>query len=170
MESFEFMSKKVELDEGLRYFTPYDYWVKLEEEKGLITLGLTPTGNIKEGEYRSVEFSLKEGDEISCGDVIAVAITGKIKYLDSMVDGRVAAVNWKLEKDINIMKGSLEEGWLLRINTSNAREVYEDMVPLSEYKEILKRFEAGAVPPGTKGGTSPTCRSVYQSIKEQKEK
>lgn len=170
MESFEFMAKTVELDEDLRYYIPFDYWVKLEEDRDLLTIGLTPTGNIKEGEYRSVEFSLKEGDEIFCGDVIAVSITGKIKYLDSMVDGRVIAVNWELEKDIDTLKGSLQDGWLLRINTANAREVYEDMKTLWDYKEILKRFEAAAVPPGTKGGTSPTCRSVYQSIKEQKEK
>ncbi|UNC91586.1 glycine cleavage system protein H [Candidatus Contubernalis alkaliaceticus] len=170
MESFQFMAKPVQMDENLRYYIPFDYWVKLEEERDLITLGLTPTGNIKEGEYRSVEFALKEGDEITCGEVIAVAITGKIKYLDSMVEGRVVAVNRDLEKDIDTLKDFFKDGWLLSINILNAKEVYEDMVTLSEYKEILKKFEAGAVPPGTKGGTSPTCRSVYQSIKEQKEK
>ncbi len=170
MTEFEFMGKRVELEEEIRYFPPFDYWVKLEEDQNLLTFGLTPTGNIKEGQYRSVEFTVSEGDEISCGDVIALAITGKLKYLDSMAAGKITDINRDLEKDINFLKGNLYNGWLVSLVSPEAGQVYDNMVELSDYQEILKRIEQGAPPPGVKGGTSPTCRSVYQAIKEQKEK
>lgn len=169
MPLFDFMGKKVELSEDLQYYPPLDYWVKLDAEQQTVTFGLTPTGNIKEGGYRSLEFMVGEGDEISQGDMIAVSITAKVKYLESIAGGKIISLNQGLETEINKLEEKpLAACWLATIATSELENVSRVVIDVKEYMDKLNEFAQCAPPPGVKAG-SPTCRSVYAAIKQQKE-
>ena len=169
MQVFEFMGNNIELAEDVQYYPPLDYWVKLDREQQTVTFGLTPTGNIKEGGYRSLEFLVEEGDEVSQGDMIAVSITTKVKYLESIAGGKILSLNQGLEEEIIKLEGKpFAECWLAIIATNELEGVNRMVTGAEEYKNKLNDFAQCAPPPGVKAG-SPTCRSVYAAIKQQKE-
>lgn len=166
-----FKGNNVELDEKKLFFPPLDYWVEIDEKEGLVSFGLTLTGSIKEGGYRSLEFAVEEGDTVAFGDIIAVAVTGKIKYLESIASGRVAAINSELESSPELLeKAAVNPLWLMQISTFSLDEARSALVDLSRYREILGEIEAGGLPPGVKGPGSPTCRSVYEAIQRSQDK
>lgn len=165
MEQICFKGNTVELDEKNLFFPPFDYWVEINEKEGLVSFGLTPTGCIKEGGYRSLEFVVEEGDTVAFGDTIAVAVTAKIKYLESIASGRVAAINRELENNPELLEKVKDTSlWLASISTSALEELDQLLVDLPHYQKILDEIEAAGLPPGVKGPGSPTCRSVYEAI------
>ncbi len=167
--TLDLLGKKVELDAEAKYYPLLDYWVKLERDKQNVIFGLTPTGNIKEGGYRSLEFVVEEGEEISRGDTIAVSVTAKVKYLEAMSSGKILALNKALAEDIkSLEQKKLSDCWLAIITTSNLEDLDSILVDVKEYIGKLNEFAQTSPPPGAKGG-SPTCKSVYSSIKLQKE-
>lgn len=167
--TLDFLGVKVELDAGVKYYPALDYWVKLEGDKQNVIFGLTPTGNIKEGGYRSLEFVVEEGEEITRGETIAVSVTAKVKYLESMSSGKILALNKALAEDIkNLEQKNLSDCWLAIIAADNLEDLDNLLVDVNEYAGKLNEFSQTAPPPGVKGG-SPTCKSVYSSIKSQKE-
>lgn len=159
---------EIELYENLYYHPRLDYWIQVEED-GSVIIGLTPTGALKEGDYRSIEFTVGESDRVQPGDTIAVAITGKIKYLETFAGGVIEAVNKDLEKEIpSFEENPYTDIWLVRLSTE--KDVTGELVTASEYCTGLERVNHHAVPQGKKAAGSPTCRSVYQAIREQKYK
>ena len=164
MITVDFLGQKTVLDENLLYYQPSDYWVRPEKE-GLVVFGLTPAGIIKEGGYRSIEFTVNEGDAVRPGDVIAVAVTGKIKYLETIAGGVILDVNRRLAEQLSLCNtADLNHLWLVRLQKQN--DMAANLVTYQEYGKALKQLNRG-VPPGAKGPGSPTCKSVYEAIKEQ---
>lgn len=167
--SVSFMGTNLELDDGLMYYAPMDYWVKLDEGEREIIFGLTPAASLKEGGYRAVEFTVQEGDQIKAGEVVAVAVTAKIKYLETPAGGIIVELNRLFEHHIAACFKQAGTGWLARIRMDDLKEMLPSLLDLSRYIESLRAYEGQCAPPGIKAAGSPTCRSVYDSIRKQKE-
>ncbi|MEW5921298.1 MAG: hypothetical protein AB1796_10230 [Bacillota bacterium] len=169
IRNVSFMGTNLELDDALLYYAPLDYWIRMDREKEEVVFGLTPAAPIKEGGYRAVEFTVQEGEEVKAGDTVAVAVTAKIKYLEAVTGGIVVALNRKLEQNIAGCFTSLDHNWLARIRTDRGGKMLSALIDFSRYLEILRMHEGHCAPPGVKAAGSPTCRSVYESIRKQKE-
>ncbi len=170
IRNISFMGANLELDDNLFYHTSFDYWISINRDEGLVTFGLTPASHIKEGGYHSFEYFAQEGETVAQGDPLALAITGKIKYLDVVAGGEIIALNRELEQSTALCQNAVGDScWLASIRTDGEIKILPGLIEFSHYVEMLRRYEMHRTPPGTKGAVSPTCRSVYESIRKQKE-
>ena len=166
--SFSFRGTELELDDQLFYYAAMDYWVAFDRGKKEIFFGLTPAAPVKEGGFRHLEFTIKEGDKVKAGEIIAVAVTAKIKYLETPASGTVVKLNRELEQNMVECFAKMDLSWLAQIHIENLEETLPLLVDCAAYYKILKSSEGYFLPPGIKGAGSPTCRSVYESIREEK--
>ena len=170
LRNVSFMGASLELDDELIYHASFDYWVKINWDKRQVTFGLTPASNIKEGGYRSLEYFLQEGETVTPGDPLALAITAKIKYLDVVAGGVVVALNRELEQDTASCQNAMGDScWLASINADDEARMLTGLIDFNQYIGMLRHYEKHAISPGSKYSVSPTCRSVYESIRKQKE-
>ncbi|MBS4032362.1 MAG: hypothetical protein KGZ63_13220 [Clostridiales bacterium] len=168
MITLTFLGKEIKISGEFLYDCARDYWVSVNKEKNIATFGLTPAGVQKEGGYRSIEFTVDASDQISAGDTIAVAVTGKVKYLEAPASGTVIEVNKALEDKISVIEQAPYVcWWLARIELSGTGA--DEFTNVEEYCAVLEETDRRTIS-GIKGAGSPTCRSVYQSIREQKDK
>lgn len=100
-------------------------WMK--EEDGVITIGINETGLEDFTEITSVDFPT-EGEKVEA-EVACATIETDDGPLDiySPVDGSILEINSQVIEDPSmIMEDPYEEGWLLRIEASEADEDEED--------------------------------------------
>lgn len=167
MITLTFLGKEIKLSGNFLYDCGRDFWVSVNKENNIATFGLTPAGVQKEGGYRSIEFTVDAGDEVHPGDTIAVAVTGKIKYLEAPASGKVLEVNKALEEKISVIESApYVAWWLARIQLSEIGA--DEFANVEEYCAVLEDIDHRTIT--VKGAGSPTCKSVYQSIREQKDK
>lgn len=167
MITLTFLGKEIKLSGDFLYDCARDYWVSVNKEKNIATFGLTPAGVQKEGGYRSIEFTVDAGDVVDAGDTIAVAVTGKVKYLETPASGKVIEVNKAFEEKISVIdQAPYVCWWLARIELSGTDA--DELINVEEYCAVLEDLDRRTI--SVKAAGSPTCRSVYQSIREQKDK
>ncbi len=169
IRNISFMGANLQLEDSLFYHTSFDYWISINRDEGLVTFGLTPASHIKEGGYHSFEYFTQEGETVVQGEPFALAITGKLKYLDVVASGVIISLNRELEQSTAPCQNAVGDScWLASIRTGKEVEMLPDLIEFSYYVELLRMYEMHRTPPGTKGAVSPTCRSVYESIRKQK--
>ena len=165
-----FYGVDLELDDELFYYPPFDYWIKVNRNEGIVSFGLTPAAHVREGGYRSLEYLVQEGEMVGPGEPLAFAVTAKIKYLDTVAGGVVINLNHALEQSTVSCQTAVGGSCLLAsIRTDGGGKILPDIIDFNQYVEMLRWHEKNFAPPGTKGAVSPTCRSVYYSIRKQKE-
>ena len=164
-----FMGVNLELDDELLYYAPLDYWIRVDSEKEEVVFGLTPAAPLREGGYRALEFVVEEKDEVEAGDTLAVAVTAKVRYLEVPVTGSIVKLNRAFEQEMAACLMQADSGWLACIRTGGVLKKLSPWIDFSGYVEMLRVYEGHCVPPGVKAAGSPTCRSVYESIRKQKE-
>jgi len=169
MDKLMFLGREIELSEEFLYDPHRDYWVSVEELGRCLTFGLTPAGVLKEGGYHSIEFTVPVGEEVQTGDTIAVAVTGKIKYLEAPAAGRVLEVNRLLEQSAAVIAEAPYTCWWLVRQEITGENDLACLVSAAEYRTVLAEAD-GRAAHGVKGVGSPTCRSVYEGLRAQKEK
>jgi len=169
IRNISFMGATLELDDELLYYTPLDYWIRVDREKDEVVFGLTPAAPLKDGGYRALEFVVGEEDEVEAGDTLAVAVTARVRYLEVPVAGIVVKLNRAFEQEMATCL--MQEGarWLACIYTGGVLRKLSPWIDFPSYVEVLRVYEGHCVPPGLKAAGSPTCRSVYESIRKQKE-
>lgn len=165
--NFVFLGKEIELLDDFLYDVQRDYWLYSDGGKNILTFGLTPSGILKEGGFRSVEFTVSPGDSVQAGDTIAVAVTGKIKYLEAPVAGSITEVNLALEKSTDFINETPYAYWWLARITPADPVAGGNIKNLACYLDVLCETDQRSAH-GAKGGGSPTCRSVYEAIQKQK--
>lgn len=122
------------------YYTKSHEWLQIDEN--LVTLGLTEAALKDLGEI--LYFDLPEdGQKVTPGQVVgSVESVLKIHDLASSINGTVLEVNSSLFDDPHVINDDpLGEGWLLRVELDNER----DLAPLmraKEYKEYLASSES----------------------------
>jgi glycine cleavage system H protein len=163
----KFLGKRVEVPEDRRYVVKPGLWAKAEGSE--VRFGLTEPELILAGGINDLEWLAWEGEEVEQGQSIAIAITGKIKYIDAPAAG-VLRLNPLIEEAAALAgQDPYGEGWLFQIKTGSETKVaLEEWSPAQVYVETLQKSEGCKNPEGLKGGVSGICKAVYTGIKEQK--
>jgi glycine cleavage system H lipoate-binding protein len=163
----KFLGKRVEVPEDRRYVVKPGLWAK--DEGPEMRFGLTEPELVLAGGVNDLEWLARDGEEVEKGQSIAIAITGKIKYIDAPVAGVLRLNPGIKEATALISKDSYGEGWLFQIKTGvEANTTLEELSPAELYVETLQNSEGCKNPEGIKGGVSGICKAVYTGIKEQK--
>jgi glycine cleavage system H protein len=163
----KFLGKRVEVPEDRRYVVKPGLWAKAEGPE--VRFGLTEPELVLAGGINDLEWLVWEGEEVEQGQSIAIAITGKIKYIDAPVAGALRLNPGIKEAAALIAQDPYGEGWLFQVKTrSEANAALKELSPAEFYVESLQNSEGCKNPEGIKGGVSGICKAVYTGIKEQK--
>ena len=115
----KFLGKRVEVPEDRRYVVKPGLWAKAEGPE--VRFGLTEPELVLAGGVNDLEWLVWEGEEVEQGQSIAIAITGKIKYIDAPVAG-VLRLNPRIkEAAALIAQDPYGEGWLFQIKRGPKR-------------------------------------------------
>ena len=135
----KFLGKRVEVPEDRRYVVKPGLWAKAEGPE--VRFGLTEPELVLAGGINDLEWLVWEGEEVEQGQSIAIAITGKIKYIDAPLTG-VLRLNPEIkEAAALIAQDPYGQGWLFQIKTeSEAKAALEEWSPAQAYVETLQKF------------------------------
>ncbi|MBI5584232.1 MAG: hypothetical protein HY892_10435 [Deltaproteobacteria bacterium] len=163
----KFLGKRVEIPEDRRYLVKPGLWAKPE---GLeLRLGLTEPELVLIGGVNDLEWLVRDGEEAGPGQSIAIAITGKIKYIDTPVAGILRLNHPVKEAAALITQDPYNQGWLFQVKpTPWSEDHYRALASAEDYILSLQNSEGCKNPEGLKGGVSGICKAVYTGIKEQK--
>ena len=163
----KFLGKRVEVPEDRRYVVKSGLWAKAEGPE--VRFGLTEPELILAGGINDLEWLAWEGEEVEQGQSIAIAITGKIKYIDAPAAGVLRLNPVIKEAAALVTQDPYGEGWLFQIKpTSWSEDSLQALASAEDYKLSLQNSEGCKNPEGLKGGVSGICKAVYTGIKEQK--
>jgi glycine cleavage system H lipoate-binding protein len=166
-KTLEFLGREITLTPDFLYDMQRDYWLRYDADTNILTFGLTPAGVCREGGCRSLEFTVTAGDSVQPGDTLAVAVTGKIKYLEFPAGGEVLELNSALEADTSLIERTPYDcWWLARLSPEKPLQAVGTIAGLEQYVAALREADLRAAH-GAKGGVSPTCKSVYTAIQQQ---
>lgn len=163
----KFLGRRVVLPDNLRYFVKQGLWARLD---GItIVFGLTEPALTLSGGIHDLNFLAEDGETVEQGQTIFFAITGKIVYVDSPVQG-VIHFNAEAKTDPAVINlDPYSSGWLFAVTPSgSAARAYQDFSDCSAYIQSLQNSEGFKNPEGLKGGVSGICKAVYSGIRIQK--
>jgi glycine cleavage system H protein len=163
----KFLGKKVEIPEDLSYESKLGLWVRSKDDH--LVFGLSEPAWILMNGVNDLEWLVAEGQEISKGESVLFAITGKILYLDAPLEG-IISFNPKVKEAPSLIgRDPYGEGWLFKITPAAAGlEALDQFGTARSYINSLKTSEGCKNPEGLKGGVSGICKAVYTGIREQK--
>jgi len=121
------------------------------------------------GGIQDLNFLADDGETVAQGQSVLFAITGKILYIDTPVEG-VIRCNTEVTADpATINREPYTAGWLFAITPAPPVEsVYRNFSGAAAYLESLQNSEGLNNPEGLKGGVSGVCKAVYSGIRMQK--
>ena len=163
----KFLGRRVAIPEDRHYFPRQGLWAKRGERE--IVFGLTEPFLVMAGGFNELDWIVPDGQKVNAGEAIIFAITGKILYIDSPVDGTVF-FNSDLKNDPTKVVGDpYGTGWLFKAKPEAGLDsAVSNASDHRQYMISLKGSEGFKNPEGLKGGVSGICKAVYSSIKEQK--
>jgi len=163
-----FNGHQIEIPEDRYYLPGPDLWIRGNGQA--LVIGLTQAGVILAGNVISLEYLVEEGQSVSPGDVIAFAITNKIKYIETPLAGSILNLNSSLVDNLHLFQEDPHgRAWIFSLRPSGTVNLSDHFFDPVSYQQRLLRSEACGNPRGLKGGTSPTCRTIYSGIRSQKE-
>lgn len=124
--------------DALKYTKEHE-WLKLEGGN-VAVIGITEYAQDALGDLVFVELP-EIGRKVGKGDSFAVVESVKTAAeVYSPVSGEVAAVNDNLSSDPELIKKSLEEGWIAKIKITDAKDL-EGLMDKAAYDEFLSKQE-----------------------------
>ena len=154
------------LPDNLRYFVKQGLWARLDENA--VTFGFSEPALILSGGIQDLNFLAEDGETVDQGQSILFAITGKILYIDSPVQG-VIRFNPEAKTDPAEINKDPYSRWLFSVTPASlADRAYRDLSNCAAYLESLQNSEGFKNPEGLKGGVSGVCKAVYSGIRMQK--
>jgi glycine cleavage system H lipoate-binding protein len=165
-----FNGYRIEIPED-RYFLPGpELWIQAQGIGKTLVLGLTQAGVVLAGGIVSLEFLIEEGQLVSPGDVIAFAVTNKVKYIETPLPGNILSLNSSLVGNLHLFQEDpYGKAWIFSLRPSGTTNLADYFLNAISYQQRLLRSEACGNPKGLKGGLSPTCRTIYSSLRSQKQ-
>jgi glycine cleavage system H protein len=157
------LGKKVEIPEDRRYLVKPGLWAKTEGAEW--RFGFTEPELVLIGGINDLEWLCQDGEEVTQGQSVAIAITGRIRYIDAPIPG-LLRLNPQTKHSIS--EDPYGQGWLFQIRPRDTEGDYQALPPAEEYIRSLQNSEGCKNPEGLKGGVSGICEAVYTGIKEQK--
>ncbi|MBI4031919.1 MAG: glycine cleavage system protein GcvH [Proteobacteria bacterium] len=124
--------------DALKYTKEHE-WLKLEGGN-VAVIGITEYAQDALGDLVFVELP-EIGRKVGKGDSFAVVESVKTAAeVYSPVSGEVAAINDNLSSDPELIKKSLEEGWIAKIKITNPADL-EGLMDKAAYDEFLSKQE-----------------------------
>jgi glycine cleavage system H protein len=164
----KFLGKRVNLPDNLRYFVKQGLWARLDDSS-TITFGFSEAALTLSGGIQDLNFLAEDGETVEQGQSVLFAITGKILYIDSPIQG---TIRFNAEAKTNpeaINQDPYAKGWLFAVTPAGAADrEYLDLPDCATYLLSLQNSEGFKNPEGLKGGVSGVCKAVYSGIRMQK--
>ena len=163
----KFLGQRVELPEDRYYYPKQGLWAKTEN--GTVTFGFTEPALVLAGGLNDLDWLVGEGESVNQGQDVVFAITGKILYIDSPLQGTIT-FNPQVKQNLALAsERPYGEGWLFKIQFEDGtQEADRNSLDAHGYIECLKESEGFKNPEGLKGGVSGICKAVYSGIRDQK--
>jgi glycine cleavage system H protein len=164
----KFLGKRVNLPDNLRYFVKQGLWARLDDSS-TITFGFSEAALTLSGGIQDLNFLAEDGETVEQGQSVLFAITGKILYIDSPIQGTIR-FNAEAKTDPeSINQDPYAKGWLFAVTPAGAsNREYMNLPDCATYLESLQNSEGFKNPEGLKGGVSGVCKAVYSGIRMQK--
>ncbi len=125
------------MSDNLQYTQEHE-WIKVDGD--IVTIGITSYAKEALGELVYVE-SPEVGDDITKGDDFAVVESVKVaSEVYSPVSGSIVEVNSALQDEPEIMKDSLNAGWIVKIKIRDTSEL-KDLMDEAAYDEYIKDLD-----------------------------
>ena len=162
----KFLGRRVTLPDNLRYYTKQGLWARLDNST--ITFGFSEPALTLSGGIQDLNFLAEDGESVEQGQSVLFAITGKILYIDSPVQG-IICFNAEAKTDPAAINQDVYSRWLFAVTPDGPADMaYRDLPDCAAYLESLRSSEGFKNPEGLKGGVSGVCKAVYSGIKMQK--
>ena len=163
----KFLGHRVTLPDDLRYFVKQGLWARLDDST--IVFGFSEPALTLLGGIQDLNFLADDGETVEQGQTVFFAITGKIIYIDSPIQG-VIHFNTEAKTDpVIISQEPYARGWLFAVTPAGAAaRAYQGLSDCAAYLESLQNSEGFKNPEGLKGGVSGVCKAVYSGIRMQK--
>ena len=124
--------------DNLKYTKEHE-WLKMEGDN-VVVIGITAYAQDALGDLVFVELP-EVGRKVGKGEDFAVVESVKTAAeVYSPVAGEIVAVNDNLSDDPELIKKSLEEGWIAKIKITNPKEL-EGLMDKAAYDEFLSTQE-----------------------------
>ena len=163
----QFLGKRVTIPEDRQYYPRQGLWVKAKN--AAVFFGLTEPALVLMGGINSIDWLATDGQAIYRGDAVVFAITGKIAYIDTPIEGAIYFNHAVKANPEVIQEDPYENGWMFKITPHVPLEdAVRSFIDYSDYIESLKGSEGFKNPNGLKGGVSGICKAVYSGIRDQK--
>jgi glycine cleavage system H lipoate-binding protein len=163
----KFLGQRVEIPEDRKYYPKQGLWAKPKEYD--MIFGFTEPALVLAGGINDLDWLVGEEVPVKSGQDVVFAITGKILYIDSPLQGTIF-FNPEVKQNLSLTREDpYGKGWLFRIKPdAGMADASQNLSDAQEYMECLKGSEGFKNPEGLKGGVSGICKAVYTGIREQK--
>ena len=163
----KFLGQRVEIPEDRKYNPKQGLWAIPEEDD--MIFGFTEPALVLAGGINDLDWLVGGETLVKPGQDVVFAITGKILYIDSPLQGAIF-FNPELKQNLSLTREDpYGKGWLFRIRPeSGMADASQEFADAQEYIKCLKGSEGFKNPEGLKGGVSGICKAVYSGIREQK--
>lgn len=165
-----FNGLRIEIPEDRYYLPGPELWTRTQNGSKELVFGLTQAGVILAGGVVSLEYLVEEGQAVSSGDAVAFAVTNKVKYIETPLAGRILHLNEAvLENPLIFQEDPYGKAWIFSLQLPDPVNLSTYFLDAVSYQQRLLHSEACGNPKGLKGGASPTCRTIYSSLRSQKQ-
>ncbi len=165
-----FNGYRIEIPEDRYYLPGPELWIQAQGDGKTFVFGLTQAGVLLAGGIVSLEYLIEEGQLVSPGDVIAFAVTNKVKYIETPLAGNIISVNQPVTDNPHLFQEDpYGRAWIFSLQLSGSINLSDHFLNPISYQKRLLQSEACGNPKGLKGGSSPTCRTIYSSLRSQKQ-
>lgn len=127
--------------EDARYSESHE-WIRANDKKKEATVGITEYAVKQLSDLVHLEISSRVGDTVDSG-----APFGEIESVKTVADllmpvtGKLIAINEDLVEDVDsLKKDAYNEGWMIRIQYSDPKEL-DELMSAKEYKEYLESLD-----------------------------
>lgn len=159
-----FIGKDLTIPEDRLYEIRDGLWAQ-EIEPGRWAVGLTEPILMVVGGVRDLADLVQDGSEVEAGENVVLALTSKIKYLESPLNGVItfAPELGTLDEQVGATPYDTP---IFEVKAAGPPD--ERLVDAEVYAHHLRNSEGATNPEGHKGPGSATCKSVYWGLGQQK--
>ena len=163
----KFLGQRVEIPDDRKYYVKQGLWAKVKDDD--MEFGFTAPALVLAGGVSDLDWLVGEAALVKEGQEVVFAITGKILYIDSPIQGTIS-FNPAVKQNLSlVLEDPYGKGWLFRIKPdADSEESGKTAMDAKEYRESLKGTDGFKNPEGLKGGVSGICKAVYSGIRDQK--
>lgn len=158
-----FLGREIAIPKEMRYDTEQHLWARWE--KGRWALGLTEPALLMAGGLRQAEPLAEPGQEVTPGDMVLLALTGKLKYITSPLAG---AVDYPADLAAAVAAAAADPYAAPLVFLAAPQAAGRALAAAAAYAQAVGLSEGARNPSGAQGGVSPTCKAVYQGIGAQR--